>query len=181
MFYISKSDKVIFFCSLLVVFMGGICRTCFSRAALGIPFFHGCCGLFLRLSRKDLVPSSESRQPSRGDLVCSRWKVRRGGTAEQAVMREVMEEVGIDLKGKFLTYCRKVFVRFPDREFTLHLFRVQLEEEPQLNVAAQEHQSYRWVTLEEALKLPLIPGGDQCLKIAFNLDKIPKIPNRAVQ
>lgn len=108
-------------------------------------------------------------------------KLEEGETAEQAVIREVMEEVGIDLNGKPLTYCRKVFVRFPDREFILHLFRVQLEEEPQLNVAEQEHQSYRWVTMEEALKLPLIPGGDQCLKIAFNLDKIQKVPNGAVQ
>lgn len=95
-------------------------------------------------------------------------KLEEGETAEQAMIREVMEEIGIDLKGEPLTYCRKVFVRFPDREFTLHLFQVQLDEEPLLKVSAGEHQDYQWVTLEEALNLPLIPGGDQCLKVVFN-------------
>ncbi|MBS0652503.1 MAG: NUDIX hydrolase [Verrucomicrobia bacterium] len=103
-------------------------------------------------------------------------KLEKGETAEQAVIREVMEEVGIDLKGKSLTYCRKVFVRFPDREFTLHLFQVQLDEEPLLKVSAGEHQGYRWVTMEEALKLPLIPGGDQCLKVVFNEKKAEGAP-----
>lgn len=180
-FLYQKVARSIFFAAFLLFSWEGSAEPVFLEQPSKFHSSMDVAGCFCVYQGKILFLHRNPGKPQGETWCVPGGKLEEGETAEQAVIREVMEEVGIDLKGKLLTYCRKVFVRFPDREFILHLFRVQLEEEPQLNVAAQEHQSYRWVTLEEALKLPLIPGGDQCLKIAFNLDKIQKITNGAVQ
>jgi mutator protein MutT len=95
-------------------------------------------------------------------------KLERGETPSQAVVREVREETGIELDEKTLIYCHKVYIRFPEKDLNLHLFRSVLREVPgSLEIALEEHTSWCWVTLEEALQMPLIPGGSDCLRIAF--------------
>jgi 8-oxo-dGTP diphosphatase len=85
----------------------------------------------------------------------------------EAVIREVQEETGLILPKENLHYCRAVFIRFPNSEFILHLFRIHLNEFPDLLLNTREHSDYCWVTYEEALCLPLIPGGEECLRLAF--------------
>lgn len=96
-------------------------------------------------------------------------KLEVGETPRQAIVREVREETGIELDAEILVYCQQVHVRLPGKDLNLHIFRALLAEvsEP-LNIALDEHTSYCWVTLEEALAMPLIPGGSDCLRIAFS-------------
>ncbi|MBS0604931.1 MAG: NUDIX hydrolase [Verrucomicrobia bacterium] len=96
-------------------------------------------------------------------------KLEKGETPTMAIVREVKEETGIDIYNQSLVYCREVYVRFPGRDLTLHIFRCHLNEMPEyLDIAPDEHSTYRWVTIDQALLMPLIPGGSECLRLAFS-------------
>jgi 8-oxo-dGTP diphosphatase len=91
-------------------------------------------------------------------------KLNAGETPFQAIVREVNEETGIDLQLESLVYCQKVYVRFPKMDIILHLFKSPLRQTPEkFDLALDEHIAFRWVTKEQALALPLIPGGNDCL------------------
>lgn len=94
-------------------------------------------------------------------------KLENGETPLEAVIREVREETGIKLSKKSLVYRRTIYVRFPERDLILHLFNAHFKKEPKsLSIAPDEHVACRWVTFSQALELPLIPGGEDCLRFA---------------
>lgn len=95
-------------------------------------------------------------------------KLEEGESAERAVVREVFEETGLQI-GDDLEYCKEVFVRLPTYDIILHMFRARVSGEVAL--ATKEHVDYRWVTIEEALKLKLIPGGTECVRVMKNLSQ----------
>jgi mutator protein MutT len=89
-------------------------------------------------------------------------KLDKGETATAAVVREVSEEAGIDLKKADMSYFGKVYIKDGERQVILHLFEAELNAYP-TNVVLNpvEHQEYTWVTLDDSLKLPLIPGEEE--------------------
>ena len=111
-----------------------------------------------------------SPQKPQGNTWCvPGGKLNQKETPLHAVIREVKEETGIELSEEAMIYCRKVYVRFPGRDFALHIFRTYLKEIPAtLAIAPDEHIAYRWVTFEQALKMPLIQGGSDCLHLALS-------------
>ena len=106
----------------------------------------------------------------------SKWgvpggKVEKGETADQAVLREVLEETGIDLAGKPLKYFGKVYVRYPEIDFHYHMYGHDFDElKKQVVINPDEHSEHRWFTLAEALELPLIRGEDECIYLVYGKD-----------
>ena len=86
-------------------------------------------------------------------------------TPEKAVIREVLEEVGLDVVPKALG---ELYVRHPDLHFTYHMFHQSFENFPDINLS-NEHTACVWATLEEAMALPLIGGGKDALLHYKNL------------
>ena len=89
-------------------------------------------------------------------------KLEKGETPTQAIVREIKEEIDVTISEEKLTYCRPVYVRFPEKDFILHLFRFEFEEPPALHLDLEENSDYRWVPYEEVFELSLIPGGKEC-------------------
>ena len=106
----------------------------------------------------------------------SKWgipggKVDKGETAEQAVLREVLEETSIDLAGKSLLYFGKVYIRYPEVDFLYHMYGYDFDElQADVTINPDEHTEFRWITLAEALKLPLIRGEDECIYLVYGKD-----------
>jgi 8-oxo-dGTP diphosphatase len=121
------------------------------------------------------------RQPHKSDG--NLWgipggRLEKGETLHQAVVREVNEETGIDLSDKTLKYFGKVYIRLPDIDFIYHMFAHELEKIPnEIVIDPGEHTEYEWMTLEEALKRPLIRGEAECICLAYGPE--PKISNEA--
>lgn len=95
-------------------------------------------------------------------------RFEKGETAHQTIIREIKEETGIDLSGKSLQYFGKVYYRVPEIDFIYHMFAHALEKIPKdIAVDPAEHSEYRWITLHEALQLPLIRGEAECIYHAY--------------
>ena len=90
-------------------------------------------------------------------------KVESGETPRNAVIREVFEEVGLNIDADDLEEIGKLYMRLPDTDYVFHRFRKRFDMKPNIILELSEHQEARWVTISEALKLPLIVGAVEAL------------------
>lgn len=90
-------------------------------------------------------------------------KLDEGETPRSAAIREVFEEVGISLKEDDLEEIDTMYIRGPLNDYIFYRFRVRLLVLPLIDLNLEEHVVASWITLEEALKLPLIYGGTEAL------------------
>ncbi len=94
-------------------------------------------------------------------------KLDSGESPLDAAIREVREETGIVLDPKKIESKGSYLCSFGDIEYLLHIFFTRLDALPILTIAPNEHTDSLWATLEEALKLPLMRGGIECLQTVF--------------
>jgi len=90
-------------------------------------------------------------------------KLDEGETPRAAAVREVFEEVGISLQEEDLEEIGEMYIRGSLNDYIFYRFRVRLLTLPILNVSLEEHVEAAWLTIEDALKLPLIYGGVEAL------------------
>jgi 8-oxo-dGTP diphosphatase len=81
-------------------------------------------------------------------------KLRPGETAEQAVRRELAEEVGLEVGEARLLHVEEH--AYPERDVLLHFYWcLDVHGSPR----AMEGQELRWVTVEELEGLPIPPAN----------------------
>jgi len=115
-------------------------------------------GKFILLHRQDnKIHGNRWGQPA-GKVDCS------DKSNLDAMVRELKEETGIETKKENLIFHKTFFVSHPDRDFLYHCFILHLKEKPEIILSIKEHKGFSWVTLEEALKMPLILDEDYCIK-----------------
>lgn len=91
-------------------------------------------------------------------------KVDAGETAKQGALRELVEETGLQFAENEVEDLGHVFIRYPSHDFIYYMFRKRLASLPKdVVINPLEHKEARWLTLQEALKLPLIPGETECI------------------
>lgn len=88
-------------------------------------------------------------------------------TALVAIIREVQEETGIKIDEGVLDYFNKVYVRYPDFDFTYHIFHTHLKERPEVKIRDNEHGGYCWITPKKALTADLIEDLDRCIELYY--------------
>ncbi|MEI6650180.1 MAG: NUDIX hydrolase [Candidatus Moraniibacteriota bacterium] len=94
-------------------------------------------------------------------------KMHDGESMESAMVREIFEETGLAALEKDLVYQTTLFVRYETYDFVYHMFRMDAPDGLEVMTNPEEHQDHRWVTPEDALRLPLIPELDSCVKMTF--------------
>lgn len=90
-------------------------------------------------------------------------KLDAGETPVEAVIREVFEEIGLEIAMHKLMEIDTLYVRRSANDYIFYRFRTLLSSLPVLRLNLEEHVEARWVTLDEALDLPLIYGGEEAL------------------
>lgn len=91
-------------------------------------------------------------------------KVNRYEPALSAAVRETYEEVGIVIDSKELTHITTLYVKDTRFDFLYQMYGIRYTTRPDV-VLSDEHQDYRWVTLDEALKLDLLKGAKDTIEI----------------
>jgi len=88
-----------------------------------------------------------------------------------AAQRELFEETGIELAENHFRSLGQLFIRKPDLDYIYHLFEVNLDKIPQVQLSS-EHRSYGWVSKQEAESLPLMKGAKQALDYYFRYKNV---------
>jgi 8-oxo-dGTP diphosphatase len=121
-------------------------------------------GCYCEFGDKILFLKRHSTRPQGDTWGVPGGKLEKGESPRSAVIREVQEEVGIEIDGAGLKEVGRLYIRLPEADYVFHLFRNRFESCPEMTLALEEHQEARWVTFSEALQLPLITGGKEALE-----------------
>lgn len=92
-------------------------------------------------------------------------KICRKESPIVAAVRELDEAVGVHCSQEDLTLFKKFYVRLPDKDFELYLFDIAWPQDQKIHLNQEEHADFAWVSLEEALERPLIPGAEVYLRL----------------
>lgn len=95
-------------------------------------------------------------------------KLEKSETAKMAVIREIHEEVGLNIDNNALEMIGQLYCRLPNMDYAYYLFKQSFKDFPTINLCLAEHIESRWVTIDEALTLPLIAGGIEALQYYRN-------------
>lgn len=90
-------------------------------------------------------------------------KLEKEESAIKAVIREIYEEVGFLINEKDLMQIGTFYIKIPELDYVFYTFRKVFLEKPEVVLNLEEHIEARWVTIEEALQLPLIRAGRDLL------------------
>jgi len=92
-------------------------------------------------------------------------KLDEGETPCEGMLRELYEEVGIELEATCAEMFGSLYIEIPDldTQYVFHMFYAPLNAFPPITLHLEEHLEARWVTPEEGMKLPLITGGLEAL------------------
>lgn len=81
---------------------------------------------------------------------------------------EIEEETGIQISESSIKYFGKVYIRYPELDYVYHMYGYDLIDFPEKVVIDTEgHTEYRWMTLRDALTLPLIRGEDEYIYLVY--------------
>jgi 8-oxo-dGTP pyrophosphatase MutT (NUDIX family) len=90
-------------------------------------------------------------------------KLEKGESPKEAVIREIREEVGLDIS-QDITDVGKLFISLSHVLYVFHMFYKCYQTFPEIALSIDESIDARWVTYDEALDLPLIIGGKEALE-----------------
>lgn len=108
-----------------------------------------------------LLMRRHSEKPYGGTWALPGGKLERSESALEAVIREIKEETGLKLDAQGLIPLPVLYMRLPSLDFTFYIFSHTFTTYPHLEIAREEHCEARFVTIQEALSLPLIIAGDE--------------------
>jgi len=83
--------------------------------------------------------------------------VRAGEPSEQAALRELKEEVTIDLPPRSLRHAWHGVLPFESRQDAIDIWETRVETAPKARVDSREIVWAGWLTAAEAVKYPLLP------------------------
>ncbi len=90
-------------------------------------------------------------------------KLNSGERPIAAAVREVHEETGMLFREDNLCYLDTFYMRLDLFDFLQHFYSRFLVMCPKVVMNSDEHSAYRWVTISEALQMPLITHLDTCI------------------
>lgn len=91
-------------------------------------------------------------------------KLEANETALDAVIREIEEEIGVDIS-QGASYISTLYVRLPHLSYAFHMFYKQCDEFPEIALKLEENIQARWVTFDQAYSLPLVKAGKEALEL----------------
>ncbi|MFH0978307.1 MAG: NUDIX hydrolase [Candidatus Woesearchaeota archaeon] len=102
----------------------------------------------------------------------NRWglpsgKLEASETSLEGILREVKEETGILLVPSLTKFLSTAYVRYPELDFTYHIFQCALDKKPKVRLNLKEHKSFDWVLPIDSLNMPLMLDLDTCVKFVY--------------
>lgn len=119
-------------------------------------------GKVLMLHRQDYKPQGNTWGMPAG-------KVHENESINEALSREVEEELDLKIKPEQWTYSKMFYVKYPEYHYVYHVLVLKLDKIPELNLNLEENKALQWIKPEDALRLNLIEDEDTVLKVCYSL------------
>jgi len=123
---------------------------------------------FLEYDGKILLLLRQDHKPQGNTWGVPAGKVDEGESKEDSIRREIAEETGHQIESS-ITLFETEYVRYPEYDFTYHIFHHTVPTRPDIVIEPSEHKEYRWMTPHDALQLPLIQDEDACIKLFYEV------------
>jgi len=133
------------------------------------PIVHAA-GAFLFVHDHFLLLKRQKDKPDPFTWGLPGGKIDEGETSKMGIIREVEEEVGLAIPTHMFTEMCSLFVIKGEIHFTFDVYQAALNTKPSVQLS-NEHSDYFWCTYEQSLKLDLIAGGIETMKICYPLFK----------
>ncbi len=128
-------------------------------------------GCYIEHSNKFLLLHRLDHKTNGNRLGFPAGKLDVGEDLEQAMIREIKEETGLDITTQPLKFINSVYIRNEGHDLMFHMFKLTLLELPEISINPNEHKAYYWLTIEEALQREdLIHDLNTCLE-NYYMDK----------
>lgn len=124
---------------------------------------------FVEYDGKILLLHRQDHKPQGNVWGVPAGKVDSGEKLDEALVREVKEETGLEFSLSDVVHFDSVFVTYPEYDFMYHIFHTKLSEKRNVLISEHEHKAFTWVTPDEALTFPLIKDEDLCIKLFYSL------------
>jgi 8-oxo-dGTP diphosphatase len=124
-------------------------------------------GCFLERGRNFLLLLRQNDCPQGNTWGLPSGKIEKGESALEGVIREIHEETGIVVPARRMHFISKVYVIYPDYDFSYYIFRSKMERLPQIKIDPKEHKDFRWVSPREAFSLPIMLDLDWCINLVY--------------
>lgn len=83
-------------------------------------------------------------------------KMEPGETQTQSLVREILEELSIELEEAKLQFLAEHIEHYSQKSVHIFLWKMQVPESP--NIVLTEHDQYKWLNKKEILSFPLSLG-----------------------
>ena len=96
-------------------------------------------------------------------------KVEPGETKKEAMVREVAEETGLKINEAKLDFIESVAVRHNGHDINFHMYRFNVISKPKVTLRINEHQNYKWVTINKLKELDCVHDLIECSEITLEV------------
>lgn len=119
--------------------------------------------VYVNINDKILLLECSSNKSECGAWGVPAGKFERGETPVHCAKRELFEETGIVIAAIDSFFSMgQLYISKPGIDYIYHAFAIDLDSIPIICLSC-EHSSYKWVSRQEAERLPLMKGGEQAL------------------
>lgn len=126
--------------------------------------------VFIEHNGETLLVQRQGHKPQGNTWAMVAGKVDEGEELAEALAREVEEEIGLKFAPTDYKYFDNYFVRYPNYDYVYHIFHLNLDERPVIDLNLEEHKDHIWVRPEKALQMELIQDEDFCIKTFFGIE-----------
>ena len=124
---------------------------------------------FLEDEGKILLLHRHNHKPEGDSWGVPAGKVDEGESIDGAMVRELFQETGYQVREDELRYIQKVYVKYPTFDFIYRIYHLPLSQKRAIMIASSEHKGYEWAVPAEALQKNLIRDLDTCIKLFYKL------------
>jgi ADP-ribose pyrophosphatase YjhB (NUDIX family) len=121
-------------------------------------------GCYIQVNDTLLLCKRHEQKSQGGKWGVPAGKVEKGEELQEALIREVREEIAVNLNKSDIVQIKTLFIHLSEKiEYTYHMFYTTFKQQPLITLKKDELVEARWLTIQNALTLPLIKGAKEAL------------------
>ncbi|MBM3191447.1 MAG: NUDIX hydrolase [Chlamydiae bacterium] len=121
---------------------------------------------YLEIEGKLLLLQRGPHQSYSGCWGVPAGKVEKGESFQEAAIRELYEETGIQITASQTHDLGSLYIRKPHVNYIYRLFQIQLETLPKVQAPYEKHE-HLWASFKELSTLPLIASAEEALQFYY--------------